>query len=158
MKTTSTKSSNEMMWLNSLAPGRFDWNLKWGIFNIILGIGGWGISPKIILKWKSEGLTDDKSTLGQVMAWCRQATSHYLTQCWPRSLSPYGVPRPQWVKDTWWQDGNLSNGHQSNMPYCHPWTAYCQPWMMYKSPSPALVTWDDSWSPGSPAGKYIEIH
>ena len=43
-------------------------------------------------------LTDDKSTLVQVMAWCRQATCHYLSQCWPRSLSPYGVTRPQWVK------------------------------------------------------------
>ena len=31
------------------------------------------------------------------MAWCRQATSHYLSQCWPRSMSPYGVIRPQWV-------------------------------------------------------------
>ena len=31
------------------------------------------------------------------MAWCRQATSHYLSQCWPRSLSPYSVIRPQWV-------------------------------------------------------------
>ena len=31
------------------------------------------------------------------MAWCRQATSHYLSQCWPRSLSPYDVTRPQWV-------------------------------------------------------------
>ena len=41
--------------------------------------------------------TDDQSTLVQVMAWCRQATSHYLSQCWPRSLSPYGVIRPQWV-------------------------------------------------------------
>ena len=40
----------------------------------------------------------DKSTLFQVMAWCRQATSHYLNQCWPRSMSPYGVTRPQWVK------------------------------------------------------------
>ena len=28
-----------------------------------------------------EDLTDDKSTLVQVMAWCRQATSHYLKQC-----------------------------------------------------------------------------
>ena len=35
--------------------------------------------------------------LVQVMAWCRQATSHYLSQCWPRSLSPYGVTRPQWL-------------------------------------------------------------
>ena len=33
-----------------------------------------------------------------IMAWCRQATSHYLNQCWPRSLPPYGVTRPQWVK------------------------------------------------------------
>ena len=39
----------------------------------------------------------DKSTLVQVTAWCHQATSHYLSQCWPRSLSPYGVTRPQWV-------------------------------------------------------------
>ena len=31
------------------------------------------------------------------MAWCRQSTSHYLSQCRPRSLSPYGVTRPQWV-------------------------------------------------------------
>ena len=34
------------------------------------------------------------------MAWCLQATSHYLSQCWPRSLSPYGVTRPQCVKLT----------------------------------------------------------
>ena len=31
------------------------------------------------------------------MAWCRQATSHYLNQCWPRSPTPYGVTRPLWV-------------------------------------------------------------
>ena len=37
------------------------------------------------------------STLVQVMAWCRQATSHYLSQCWPRSMSPNGVTRPQWI-------------------------------------------------------------
>ena len=42
-------------------------------------------------------LSDDKSTLVQVMAWCRQATSHYLSQCWPRSLLPYDITRPQWV-------------------------------------------------------------
>ena len=41
----------------------------------------------------------DESILVQVMAWCRQATSHYLNQCWPRPLSPNGVTRPQWVND-----------------------------------------------------------
>ena len=44
----------------------------------------------------SRGLTDDKSTLDHVMAWCR---------CWPRSMSPYGVTRPQWVKMSWKTDG-----------------------------------------------------
>ena len=31
------------------------------------------------------------------MAWCLQASSHYLSPCWPRSMSPYGVIRAQWV-------------------------------------------------------------
>ena len=58
----------------------------------------WGISCKIVLRWMPLDLTDDNSTFVQVMAWCRQATSHYLSQCWPRFMSPYGVTRPQWVK------------------------------------------------------------
>ena len=40
-------------------------------------------------------LTEDKPTLVQVMAWCLQATSLYLSHCWPRSVSSYGVSRPQ---------------------------------------------------------------
>ena len=43
--------------------------------------------------------TDDQSTLVQVIAWCRQATSHYLNQYWPRSLPPCGVTRPQWANE-----------------------------------------------------------
>ena len=31
------------------------------------------------------------------MAWCRQATSHYLNHCWHRPIMPYGFTRPQWV-------------------------------------------------------------
>ena len=31
------------------------------------------------------------------MAWRRQTTSHYLSQCWPRSVSPYSFVRPQWA-------------------------------------------------------------
>ena len=58
---------------------------------------GWGISCKIALRWMPLDLTDDKSTLVQVMTWCHQATSHYLSLCWPRIMSPYGVTRPQWV-------------------------------------------------------------
>ena len=45
-------------------------------------------------------LTDHESTLVQVMVWCRQATKHYLSQCWSRSLSPYDITRPQWVNSS----------------------------------------------------------
>ena len=60
-------------------------------------IDGWGISWEIALIWISLDFTDGKSTMVQVMDWCRQATGHYLSQCWPRSLLPYSIARPQWV-------------------------------------------------------------
>ena len=44
--------------------------------------------------------TDDQTTLVQVMAWCRRASSLYLSQCWPRSLSPYGVTGPRWINSS----------------------------------------------------------
>ena len=83
--------------LNSLTPGKFEWNFKYVIFKCILGIDGWGLSCEISLIWMSLDFTDDQSTLAHIMAWCRQAASHYVSQSWPRSLSPYGVTRPQWI-------------------------------------------------------------
>ena len=38
------------------------------------------------IKWLPQHIIDYKSTLVQVMAWCCQATSHYLSQYWPRSM------------------------------------------------------------------------
>ena len=70
---------------------------RWVIFKLTLVTDSWVISCEIPLSWISLNLTDDKSTLVQVMVWCHQATSHYLNQCWPRSMSPYGITRPQWV-------------------------------------------------------------
>ena len=83
--------------LDSLVPGRSGFNFKSAIFNLVLLIGIFRSSYDNALRWISWDLSDDKSTLVQVMAWCRQATSHYLSQCWPRSVSPYGVTRAQWV-------------------------------------------------------------
>ena len=67
------------------------------IFKLILVID---VSFNIDLKWMSPDLTDDTSTLVQVMAWCHQAPCHYMSQYWPRSMSPYGVTRPQGVELT----------------------------------------------------------
>ena len=85
-------------------PGKFELIGPWEIwmkffirYVIFKRIDGRGISCEIALIWMSLDFTDDQSTLVKVMAWCRQATSHYLSQCWPNSLSPYDVTRPQWV-------------------------------------------------------------
>ena len=85
------------MYINSLAPRKFEWHFRYVIFKWILVVDGWGIPCEIALILLSLDFTDDQSTLVQVMAWCRQATNHYLCQRWPRSLPPYVVIRPQWV-------------------------------------------------------------
>ena len=35
-------------------------------------------------------------------AWYHQATSHYLSQCWPSFMSPYGITRPQLLLNFIW--------------------------------------------------------
>ena len=87
-------------WLkfNSLVRGRCRCNLKLIIFKLMSRVDILSISCEIALRGMPRDFTDDKSTLVQVLAWCRQATSHYLGQCWPRYILPYGVARPQWVK------------------------------------------------------------
>ena len=83
--------------INSLALGRSSGDFENVIFNLALLIDIFKSSYANVLRWMPQNLTDDKSTLVQVMAWCRQAASHYLNQCWPRYSTPYGVTRPQWV-------------------------------------------------------------
>ena len=63
--------------------------------NSIYALMSWAL---ILWNWFLMSTTElHSSKLVQVMACCHQATSHYLSQCWPRSLSPYGVPRTPWV-------------------------------------------------------------
>ena len=83
---------------------------------------------EIALRWMPQGLTDDQSTIVQVMAWCRQATSHYMKQRWPRSMSSYGVSRPQWVNSPFQWDWEYCRGfHDSTVPQSHPSTPWGSP-------------------------------
>ena len=79
--------------------GDLNESLNGVIFNLILVIDDLGFSNEIALRWMLLDLTGNKSILIQIMAWCRQATSHYQSQCWPSFMSPYGSTRPQWVND-----------------------------------------------------------
>ena len=69
------------------------WEFKSMFFRLTMQNSSLDIRCEIVLRWLTQNLTNDKSTLVQVMAWCHQATSHYLNHCWPRSMSPYGVTR-----------------------------------------------------------------
>ena len=60
--------------INSSTPGRFEWHFRYAIFKQLLVNDGWNISGWIDLKRMSLDLTDDKSALVQVVAWCRQAS------------------------------------------------------------------------------------
>ena len=132
--------------VNSVAPGRPGCHFKTAIFNLVLLIGFFRSSNDNAPRWMPWDLTDDKSTLVQVMAWCSRAASHYLSQCWPSSMLPYGVTRPQWVNsmalETWeficwvstwpwnecrrtsWQQVNIGSGNglvsSGNKPLYEP--------------------------------------
>ena len=83
---------------------------------LILATDGSGIFCEITLRWMLLHLTDDKSTLDQVMAWCRQATSYYLSQCWPRSMLLFGDTRSQHIQLPADALAPVSPGHQQQ-PY-----------------------------------------
>ena len=47
------------------------------------------------LRWILQNLAI--GSIGSI-AWYRPKTHHYLSQCWPSYVSPYGVTMPQWAK------------------------------------------------------------
>ena len=70
-----------------LVTGRWHSNSENIIFKLIIQNIIYGNA----LRWMLQNLINGKSTLVQVMAWRHEATSHYLNQCWPRSMMPFSV-------------------------------------------------------------------
>ena len=85
-------------WVNSVDPRRCS-NFK-SVTSWYLWIKFMSTAYEISHRWMPQNTFDDKSPLVQVMACFHQAASHYLSQCWPRSISPCGIIRPQGVKET----------------------------------------------------------
>ena len=104
--------------LNSLAPKRWGSNFTSAFFKLILQMDISGASCESHLRRVPQYSIDGKSTLVQVMAWCRQATSHDLSQHGPRSMTN-GTTRPQWVNPIT-QDPNPSSIRLYLPPRCPP--------------------------------------
>ena len=88
--------------MNSLVLGRLELNFRKVIFKLFFFfflIYGWVISCEIVLRWLPLVLTNEKSTLDQLMACC-QTTSNYLSQFWPRFMLSLGHNELNLVKVT----------------------------------------------------------
>ena len=62
--------------VNSLAPGKFEWNFGYVIFKWILVIDGWGICCEIALIWMSLDFTDDTHSVSVNAAFIYKTYSH----------------------------------------------------------------------------------
>ena len=83
--------------INTLAPGRHGFNSS-ALGDVVVILSGisehmlcitFVSNCEIALRWMPQNTFHDKSMLLQMMALFRQATSHYLSQCSPSSVSPY---------------------------------------------------------------------
>ena len=72
-----------------------------------------------------------RTPLVEVMAWCRLAPSHYLSQCWPRSMSPYSITKPQRVNQSSWKrsfNKSTQNANWQIVPPIQLVSPYCTLW------------------------------
>ena len=74
-------------WVNLSYPGRYNIKSK----NLDLNEKNCEQILHILCDCTGMDANNIESTLVQVMAWCHQATHPYLSQCWPRSMFPYGI-------------------------------------------------------------------
>ena len=74
IERSSGKGNCHVYLLDESTQGDVTVNLIWSFSHSGCGI---------VLKWMPLDITNDRSKLVKVMAWCRQATSHYLSQGWP---------------------------------------------------------------------------
>ena len=81
---------------NSLVPWRCACNRESLIFKFTPRI----YTYRVYFLWNYPQLNAARLRwwLVHAMPWCHQATSHYIYQSWLRSISSYGVTRPQWFR------------------------------------------------------------
>ena len=103
--TQHTRKTTHRSSINALTPETCGSNFKWTVFKPNTQNSRLGTQCEITFGGMSHNLANRKLTLVQVMAWCRQATSHYLSQCWPRSMSPMASlglnELSYWLRDKW---------------------------------------------------------
>ena len=75
--------------LNILASGKCGSNFKSIISYSLCRLFAWPPAEKMSAGESHKNLNSEQSALVQLMAWCRQATGHYTSQCWASSMTSY---------------------------------------------------------------------
>ena len=95
--------TSDKQWFNSLAPGIFKMNFRYHGKFFKVYFSDWWLRylswswPQMNVTWPFWWSINISSGAIWQQAWCHLATSCYLSQCWPRAMSPYGVTWPQCV-------------------------------------------------------------
>ena len=77
------------------------------LFKLLLQIDILSTASEMGLRWAPQDLIDNNSTLVEIMVLYCKVTSHFLSQCWPRSIWPNDITRRQWVSHEWWPPTHL---------------------------------------------------
>ena len=91
--------------------------------------------------FKLQNPNDKKPTLVQVMAWCRQATSLYLSQCWPRA-GPWCWPinkLNEWTKNCYNEQNQTKHNNKMS------WLSYIKKCSTFQRLS---LRWRHNWRDG----------
>ena len=112
--------------INPLAAGKCSNNFKSiNLKLIVLNISLSTCSENALRKMPQD-LTNEQSILVQVMAWCHQAPSHYMSKCWLRSMRPYAVTRQQRVNSlAYCQQYDLYDWNLTTVVTTHPCVSRC---------------------------------
>ena len=74
-----------------IGPGRSGCDFKSILSNLVWLISVFRSGQDDALRWMPQNLTDDKSELVQVIAWCREPINYDLNQRWHSCMSQYGA-------------------------------------------------------------------
>ena len=99
--------------INWLVPGKHACNVRSVIFKPIVEIDISSSFCETDLWWMPQNIFNNMPASVQVLAWCHQATSHYLSQCWYRSMWLCGVNRPHFY------DKSRCVLRSSSLPCCN---------------------------------------
>ena len=79
-----------------------NFSVMWSEWYTSIGSACLVLSQYLNQWWPTWLMYTHQSALVQVLAWCRQAPSHYLKQCWPIHIMTYRIFRQEWAMVMTW--------------------------------------------------------